>query len=406
MLQRDRVNEKLKPFFVDKGQNPENYVLNLITHKWEYLKLYLEKKETPPFEVEVQIDSRCNLKCRWCIGEALQRDEENIWLKEEIDESEMVHIAKSITDFQINGLGIQAVKFSGFIGEPLRKKKAVLAGMKILFESDIDVGLFTNGVFMTSDTWELLSHCLYVNISLDAGPRTYHYLKEATKTPYSDSGFTTVLDNIKGLVETRNKIQSRTNITVSFVVIPGNYQEMDETARILKKIGVDRIRFKCDIAGFHDLGKNQDILNETTSILKKIKSDLNDENFKVLVVHDRSNIVSKYYQRWDRTAGCHFHHLMGTVGSDGSLYMCDHNTMPSAKSLGSLLKQSFGGAWLGTKREYAKQTSGKCCQSSVCPPFGNAVNLFIQAARECIDLFGIEPTFKVLEEFRSSYSLT
>ena len=149
-----------------------HYVRILAIDKAPYLDAFIRGESVPPFEIEIQPSSRCNLKCRWCIGEEIQAQNHVLNLPNAINADNIGHIVEGILEAKQNGLGVEIVKFSGFIGEPLVQKGAVLSAIQRLACAGVKVGLFTNGVLMTEDTWETLANIAYVHVSLDAGPRS------------------------------------------------------------------------------------------------------------------------------------------------------------------------------------------------------------------------------------------
>jgi sulfatase maturation enzyme AslB (radical SAM superfamily) len=90
-------------------------------------------------------------------------------LPNNINSKNIDSIVDGIINYNIDGIGVRMVKFSGFIGEPLLLKETSLKAIQRLAGAGIQVGLFTNGVFMDSSTWKTLSNVEYVHISLDAG---------------------------------------------------------------------------------------------------------------------------------------------------------------------------------------------------------------------------------------------
>lgn len=67
-----KILEKLR-YYLDSGDStPFNYERYLLVDKAPYLDAFVEDKLFPPFEVEIQMSSSCNLKCIWCIGDNTQ----------------------------------------------------------------------------------------------------------------------------------------------------------------------------------------------------------------------------------------------------------------------------------------------------------------------------------------------
>ena len=295
-----------------------------------YLDRYLAGEPFPPFEVEIQMSSSCNLSCSWCVGSKLSGKR----LKNTLRANNIHRITDGLLACEINGLKIKRVKFSGFIGEPLVNKAATLQGMRLLRKAGVEVGLFTNGELMTEDTWDTLSFMDYVHVS--------------QLTPKA-------LKNIRGLVAHRG--DDRLKINVGYVIHSAGYSSHDAyaAAALAKGAGADSIRFKYDITRPYR-GRSEEV--------EEAFGDLADDSFDVIE-------VPRYAQVWDHTKGCHFQNFLGTIGSDGGVYMCDHTTTPDAICHGNALERSFHDIWM-------KRLEHACvCKCSTCPPYGDAVNRFI-----------------------------
>jgi len=363
----------------------------LVIKKRKYLDSFIDQIPFPPFEVEIQMSSKCNLECSWCIGDEVQLGKKVLNLSNSITNDNVDNIVEGIISCEIGGLRIEAVKFSGFIGEPLLPKAETLKAMQRLVGAGKRVGLFTNGMLMGPDTWDTLLNIDYVHVSLDAGPSTYYWLKESKKSPFSNDSFDKVLENIRGLNEARkSKHNCQLKINVGYVVIPGNHNEIYHSSRLVKEAGADSIRFKCDIGGKHDLVRGK-ALDHAFEQIYKAERELKEEDvFSISAIHSKNDVKSKKYSLWQCLNGCDYQHFLATVGSDGNLYLCDHNTMPGGIPLGNVIDIPFKSVWESDRRNYLSEGVKYTCQCKVCPPFGNRVNFFLKELRELTEKYGAE----------------
>lgn len=383
------------------------YVRNLIYDKrWErkfskmpYLERFIENKPFPPFEVEIQMSSNCNLNCAWCIGKEIEDSLSVLRLPDYLDIENIQKIVDDILNFQIDGLKIEIIKFSGFSGEPLLHKETTLSAIRSLTSARRAVGLFTNGILMDEQTWDTLSNVYYINISLDAGPCTYNLLKYRDKR-IQKNNFQQVVENIKGLDRVRKKNGSKVELGISYVVVPENYWEIYETTRIVKEAGADSIRFKCDISGNMDLSSDKSILDKAFVYLEKTKTDFHSNDFSVTLIHSKEDVEKKAYKQWNSADGCNFHNFLATIGSDGKMYLCDHNTIPCAVSFGSAINTPFEDIWLSGRSNCVTQGFKDLCKSPVCPPFGNATNFFLDKLRSLAYEFGPDEVIIALHTIR------
>lgn len=119
------------------------------------------------------------------------------------------------------------------------------------------------------------------------------------------------------------------------------------------------------------------------SKLKKLYKELHEPGvFEVTSIHTRDDVKNKSYASWQCKDGCDYQHFLATVGSDGNLYLCDHNTMPGGIALGNVINRPFKEVWESDKREYLSNGIEHTCQCDVCPPFGNRVNFFLKTCEK------------------------
>jgi len=336
-------------------------------------------------------------------GEEVQSQNQVLNLPNVINRTNIHKIIDGILQYNEGGKRIRAVKFSGFIGEPLVAKEATLRGIQRLSGAGIDVGLFTNGVLMTSETWDTLAQIKYVHVSLDAGPSSFFWVKEDQSKPYTNSTFEKVVENISGLNIRRLQLgqASRTKLNIGYVVIPGNHNEIYNTTKAVVDAGADSIRFKCDIGGKHDLVKSQYLDYAFDEIQRAIHDFHKPPNFSVYSIHSKSDVETKSYAEWQCKDGCYYQHFLATIGSDGNLYLCDHNTMPGSVALGNVIDHTFKDVWRSDQRKYISDGVKYTCQCAVCPPFGNRVNFFLSNILDLCNQYGVSEVLDAINEAKA-----
>lgn len=396
------IVEKLKTYIRSADNEPFNYERYLCVDKAPYLDAFVNDIKMPPFELEIQMSSICNLRCRWCIGDEVQSAKQVLKLPNILNKDNINRVVDGILSLKENNQAIEIVKFSGFIGEPLIQKEATLVAIQRLAGAGLKVGLFTNGIYLTEDTWSTLSNIDYIHISLDAGPSSFYWLKEDSKGgAYSKNTFNTVINNLKGLHEYRQrKAGSSVKLNIGYVIIAGNHEEIYKTTELVKEAGADMIRFKCDIAGKHNLAK-ANLLDEVFSQIEKAKNDFHHPpEFSVYTIHSRQEMEERSYSKWNCSKGCYYQFFATTIGSDGNLYICDHNTMPGAIPIGNVIDRSLKDIWLNDRHRYLADGVKYICQSNVCPPFANRVNVFLNEIVELKKVYGSATVIDVLNVLR------
>jgi MoaA/NifB/PqqE/SkfB family radical SAM enzyme len=264
-------------------------------------------------------------------------------LSDKINKGNIEGITQDLLDYELNDSRIEVFKFSGFMGEPLIQKDATLRAIDMITDAGRKVGLFTNGILLTKDTYWALLDADYVHISLDGGMQSFSISKGC-----DDATFHKILHNIWDLHKWRNALGSKLKINVGYVVTEKNYPEIWTVTQAVKRLGADMIRFKVDITQEKQVFEFRHVIKE-----------FSDELFDI-------SVVCFGKPAWNRSMGCHFYNYMTTIGSDGKVYVCDHNSMKKSKPLGDMLTQKFADIW---------ENRAFTCESDICPPFGSDFNL-------------------------------
>jgi sulfatase maturation enzyme AslB (radical SAM superfamily) len=378
--------------------------LDVLKRQWPRIANMLRGNILPPYEVLIHPSSACNLCCVWCIGDHVpieakttrgqlklldasksnpQRLPDNL-----ADPSQMLRLINGISSYRKEGtyfidevmvrkeFKVEAVSFSGLIGEPLVSKQAVLLAMELLVENDIRTGIFTNGVLMDESTLDTIVKISYVHLSLDAGNgETYGALKFGGRSN-GKAQFDKALRNLRNLVTRReNTSTSKLELNASFILYPENYREVFTAAEILKDTGVENLRVKRDISGQRLLNREQKL--EAIDLLKRIQTELVDERFKLIEIHklDGSDETSRSFPT------CFITEIMGAIGSDGHLYPCNYHPRPGGATYGSAIDVPFAQVWEGAKREVVKKGLPHICPA-MCDPFKNRANKLLNVVND------------------------
>lgn len=373
-------------FIRDGGDNPMNYEYNMLSKRWGHLRAILLGESIPPFEIEMQTSSICNLACYWCIGDNIQTMNHVTRLPNNITAQNVTNITKSLIDYKKDGLGVDTVKFSGFIGEPLVNRPATLAAMEHFSSNGIKVGLFSNGILLEdSGVQKVVVNNDYVHISLDAGtPETFAFTKSKANYDCGKENFNRILRNINSLAKLKREQGTSLKINVGFIANPHNHKEVFEISRRVKEEGADSIRFKCDVAGKWPINSEQ--IAYVAEQIKKAKSEIEDENFSVIQVHTEEEMRCSARLDFKK---CYSHHLWATIGSDGNVYPCDFTTFPGAPHYGNVINRPFKDIWEGPLRKQIIGGIPAVCHK-ICSPFAMRINHFLNKIDEVVVEKGIE----------------
>lgn len=384
-------------FILKKHRGRFNYVLNT--------DIVL-----PPYEVIIHPCSRCNLRCKWCIGGNVptEKGETKADLQRLpstlTDPSKMERLIKNLLSYKKTvtttednkeikkTYGVENVSFSGLVGEPFVAKESFIRAVELLTEQNIRVGVYSNGTLLDDELIEALLKIAYINIDIDTGrASTYSKLKYRGDSKKGKVLFNRLVKNIKKLVEARDKSRtSSLEINASYVLYPGNYKEIYEAAKLLKELGISNLRMKQDDSGQNLLSKEQIV--KANKLIDKIDR-LVDEKFNFIRIH-RLNNPSEMRRTVD---SCMITDLIGAIGSDGNVYPCNYHPRPGGFSYGNALEEDFQQIWEGEERKKIKQKLPSICPK-VCDPFKNRANKLFAAIKEYQMRYGKEKTKKLINK--------
>jgi MoaA/NifB/PqqE/SkfB family radical SAM enzyme len=340
-----KIKENQEEFnrFLNKGEPPNDYENQLIkNHKGRIISI-LNGDIIPPYEIEIQPSSNCNLKCEHCFGKALTCNK----LENKIGKKEMNIIAERICDFRTNGFQTETVKFCGTTGEPLMNP-SVLYGIDLFKSLGKKVILFTNGLFLdkkyeNGTKREYLDYLLNMDeliLSLDCGSEeTFIDLKGSI-------GFNRIKNSLEQLINKRDQTNSKLSINIGYVIGEKNYHEIVETTKLMRNIGVDFMGFRVDFTKADKIHKISEKIKDELKKAKEYKTD----KFKINSIYSDREIEcdNSAFDSYGRK--CFNQHFWACIGPNAELYSCGHRTYYGVESYGSLLKKTFEEIWNDKKR--------------------------------------------------------
>jgi radical SAM protein with 4Fe4S-binding SPASM domain len=294
---------------------------------WEYRKKWHENPKRQivgkfPLHLDIESTRRCNLRCPMCVR--------TIKLKrgEKIEEGDMDFnlFKKIVSEGAVNGL--YSIKLN-YLGEPLICKDLVKMVAYAKNKGIIDVMFNTNGSLLTKAVArELIKAGLdKLFISFDSPfKERYEKIRVGTK-------FEKVIENVKNLIQIRNKLKSPTPIVrVSMVVMKENKREVLDYIKLWKPI--------VDLVGFSDYLNPQGMDKRKRYAIKLRRH----ENF----------VCSQLYQRL-------FIHYNGKIG----LCCVDYD---AECDLGNVKDTFIKDVWLGEKMRKIRElhNKGKWYENPLC----------------------------------------
>jgi len=274
---------------------------------------------------------------------------------------------------------VATLKISGFVGEPLLNKKfqeIVLTLIKKFKSAGRRVVVFTNGSSLGNNfIRKNIVLADSIHISLDAGSdKTFRKLRN----PPDSISYKKTLSNIGLLCRMRDRKKLDSQIGVGFIINKDNFKEIYKAAKDAKRIGADFIRYKFDITGSSILLKKED---QMANLLLDQSFLLEDRNFNVFLTktEEGGTITPK-------NSACYTQYFWGTVGADGNMYPCDHNTINNCPDFGNIIDNSLEKIWKSKQRRDARKYIPKICV--LCSPFASRINPFIEKINKLKKKYG------------------
>jgi len=237
-------------------------------------------------------------------------------------------------------MGVKSIEVAGG-GEPtVHPEHPVI--FRAILDAGIDMALVTHGALLKPATIELLTGACWVRVSLDAGRRdTYAKIRRV-----SAAQFDAAMRNIERLAEARDRSGRKLTVGVSFVVLPENWQEAAEAARLVREAGADTFRigacFQPDderyYAGWYD---------EAAASVAQAR-ELGTDNFRVIDLFGRR--IEDLRQGRPKQPRCHYMQVSTVIGADLNVYRCCNTAYSTRGLLGSLVERTFRELWDSQER--------------------------------------------------------
>lgn len=286
---------------------------------------------SPPFAALVDITTKCNLGCPWCIDKYAISNEE-------IPTKRMI---KLLDEFKV--LDIKSIVYFGG-GEPL-----IHDGAKLIFEKtqnlDIDYAINTNGILLHKVISIISDSCSWVRVSWDAGN------SEVYETMHHGKNFfDQIVKNTKKLARC-----AKGTVGVSFIVMESNITDISKATKIARDIGCDFIQFKPQ---YTPLKSNKRIIDYyannlsaviTDELLKAKESE--DDYFAVLTTNSLNATINEQPLDQNRSYSyCAAQQFVSLINPNG-VYVCPNWRGAQEKSVGNIMTDSLADIWKSDRRK-------------------------------------------------------
>ncbi len=317
---------------------------------------YFKGKNVDPINIEIDPSNACNHSCPFCISGHLHLSKfkgTEFFNRQMMNKRVLMNLVKDLSN-----TNIKSISWTGG-GEPTMNPNLKQAINYIKENSEIDMGMFTNGSMLERfDLFETVVNSLkWIRISMDAGKsESYDNLRVTNKS----NNFKVILNNIKKLIEIKKKNKSKITIGVGFVISKDNFKEIINFANLFKDLDVDYCQYKPEIIQIerNTFNGNDKKLQISSEFWAKEVLDLLDKASKILgkkfqcnsyKVSDLIKDKEFYGREYKQCIGSQF---QPCIGADGEVYVCTNHRGHKERSYGSLYKKSFLEIWSNvTKRK-------------------------------------------------------
>jgi MoaA/NifB/PqqE/SkfB family radical SAM enzyme len=300
-----------------------------LLHFPDKLKSFRDGVITAPIYVRVKPINVCNHSCWWCCYHSpdvsqMHRDMES---RDVIPTPKLMEI---LDDFY--SMGVKAVTFSGG-GEPLLHRDIVPVMARAL-QLGIDLSIITNGSMLSGARAEVLYRAKWVRVSIDYSSEDE--LHKFRSVP--EAGYQQIMDNIKAFAANRKGC----DLYVNYIVHAGNCDNLVGSARLLKSLGVDNVRFSpmWVSPGFHEYHAR--ILQKVEAQVQRIRHELVDDKFTINSTYDVDSTAHNAFRTYHR---CWFMQSVPVIGADQMVYACHNKAYDATGAIGSIKDQRFSDLW-------------------------------------------------------------
>ncbi|WP_455204740.1 radical SAM protein [Kaarinaea lacus] len=292
-------------------------------------------KHVYPIYVEMSPVGACNHRCTFCAVDYIGYKSNRLNTK---------MLAQRIPE--MGKLGIKSIMFAGE-GEPLLHTD-ISEHVMMCAEASIDVSFTTNATVVRQEFIEkALPHTTWLKVSLNAGSADTYAKIHRTKK----DDFFKVIDNLKNIVEYRNKHNLNCTVGAQILLLPDNANELESLTLLCR----DEIKLDYLVVKPYSQHKySETTLYENIDYRLYLHhgnqlQSLNTDNFKLVF---RQHTMNKHLQHESaRYQSCHATPFFWAyVMADGDLYGCSAYLLDKRFAYGNLNANTFKAIWQSEER--------------------------------------------------------
>ncbi|MDI6840029.1 MAG: radical SAM protein [bacterium] len=263
-----------------------------------------------PFHIGIYATDRCNLNCRMCLRTATNK---------EFDYCHQISDDMTLNTFQriIDRFPrATSVNIAG-LGEPFLNPN-IFDMIKYANQNNMGVSIITNGILIGDKIKDIIDSSLdSISISINAND-SYKY-KKVTGSHFFDI----VLENVRKLVEMRNKKNTKLSIRISYVCTKSNYKHIPEMIKLAEQLRVDYLDFQNLIPTRREgFTENQCLFDDDYEIVELL-SNLPKPNSNLIIA------LPKLLQRKIKKRLCTSYFTSIRVDANGNVSGCGRVITPN-----------------------------------------------------------------------------
>jgi len=323
--------------------------LDLQAYQLEVFNKIEKRKDPYPICVELHPTDLCNQGCEYCFhggnGFDSSREPDKYFNSEEY----------GVLMNELPKLGVKYVSVSGG-GDPfLSKATPNLIELAVL--NGVNVRIVTHGNFLPAKSLEDLAMCEEIRFSIDTpNQSTYSQVRHVAPQMHERT-----LDNIKQLLQARQRVNGRVNIGATFIIGEINKLQAYEFAQLmLGEIGIDTVIYKYDIYDQFKVSEENDLL-----LTQQLESAQRDFGSRVE--------IRPYLGKYKGGNPCVVPFFKSVINPYGQLFSCCLGAQPGEKNgyyFGNVLEEirngnseSFTTIWESSRNTRVKMLEDTKCES-------------------------------------------
>lgn len=302
--------------------------LKIFAHADKLRDIKVDKRSAPIY-IRIKPTNYCNHKCYYCSYADKELGLRNyIDKQDQIPQEKMQNIVSDIHD-----IGVKAVTFSGG-GEPLIYPY-IIETMQNVLDFGIDLSIITNGQLLDNERAKILAKAKWVRISFDSAKAdTYSKIRNIDKGSF---------DKVCKNIENFSNIKSQDcELGINFVINHENYDQVYAVSELVKKLGVNHIKFTAritkDLYEYHQKFKDISIKQ-----IHDAQDKLEDNKFKVINKYEDDFEYAMVFNRCYNK--CYIKEFVTVIAADCKVYFCHDKAYVETGVVGDLMKQSFKELW-------------------------------------------------------------